>query len=263
MHRVARQKRSFRVTNARTTFDLLTLVRRLAFFVEKTEMPDSAPCTPSMPGPQVGTPADLMDEAAPNPGSTITGETSVPRSRNQCCPVCSSTEVGLRCCGGLPSEEKTRVLAFLQNAYRIYECNSCGYVFKDSILDEHQFALLYGDMDCQRWESSQLYPTERLLVRALRRKLASGSSILDFGCSSGRLLAELVGSFRCSGFEINEHASQIAASKGIEIIPGRCIRASGKSTRNFASVGGTAEREWASHRSDWKRGLLGCRCGFG
>jgi SAM-dependent methyltransferase len=145
------------------------------------------------------------------------GETAIPLSRQGKCPVCSSTDVNLRAGGGLPTTERTRSFLFRQNAYEIIECNACGFVFKDSILDGGQFAALYGDTDYARWESETLYPTERCVVDILRG-LKPGSRILDFGCSSGRLMARLVDQHACFGFEINQQAAQKAAAKGLRMI---------------------------------------------
>src|SRR5262249_23714357 len=46
----------------------------------------------------------------------------------------------------------------------------------------------------------------------------NGSAILDFGCSSGRLLAPLTSTHRCFGVEVNEAAAAEAAKKGITML---------------------------------------------
>jgi SAM-dependent methyltransferase len=148
---------------------------------------------------------------------TLKGETSVPPSRQGKCPACGSPDVKIRSSGGLPATERTRNFLFRQNAYEIIECNACGFVFKDSILDGGQFALLYGDTDYARWESETLYPTERCVVEMLKA-LKPGSRVLDYGCSSGRLMAQLVDRHECFGFEINLDAAEKAAAKGVRII---------------------------------------------
>lgn len=147
----------------------------------------------------------------------ISGETSVLASRQNRCPVCNSTAVALRSDGGLPVSETTRNYLFRQNAYRIMECGACAFVFKDSILDNEQFARLYADIDYTRWECKGLYPTERRVVRILS-ELRPGSRILDFGCSSGRLMGELVGRHECFGFEINQDAATDAAARGVKVV---------------------------------------------
>ena len=50
------------------------------------------------------------------------------------------------------------------------------------------------------------------------RALPKGSEILDFGCSSGRLLAPLCADYHCYGVEVNEAAAAEAAKKGITIL---------------------------------------------
>jgi SAM-dependent methyltransferase len=72
-------------------------------------------------------------------------------------------------------------------------------------------------MDFRRWETSAFYPTERYTLEILRR-LPAGSRILDFGCSSGRLLAPLCHEYQCYGVELNEAAAATAAGRGIAMI---------------------------------------------
>jgi cyclopropane fatty-acyl-phospholipid synthase-like methyltransferase len=55
------------------------------------------------------------------------------------------------------------------------------------------------------------------------RKLPLGSRRLDFGCSSGRLLAPLVGNYRCRGMEITPDAAAVAPAKGLCILPDHAI----------------------------------------
>jgi 2-polyprenyl-3-methyl-5-hydroxy-6-metoxy-1,4-benzoquinol methylase len=148
------------------------------------------------------------------------GGTSIPRSRKGRCPVCDSEMVTLRGGGGIPTQEKTDSFLFVQNEYQIFECKACGLVFKDSILDSQQCSLLYADMDFKRWEIDSLFPTERFVVQYLKT-LPRGSRILDFGCSSGRLMSNLVNLHECFGFEINRDAARKAEARGIKIIASR------------------------------------------
>jgi SAM-dependent methyltransferase len=62
-----------------------------------------------------------------------------------------------------------------------------------------------------------LYPTEQATVQLLRQ-VPPGGKILDFGCSSGRLLAPFVREYQCIGFEINAEAAALARSKGIQML---------------------------------------------
>ena len=72
---------------------------------------------------------------------------------------------------------------FRQPSYFVYECATCGLLYRDPCLDPAELARYYAEMDFRRWEISGYYPTERYTLEILRR-LPAGSRILDFGCSS-------------------------------------------------------------------------------
>jgi len=133
------------------------------------------------------------------------------------CPGCGSTthrETGPLVPGFLFSAGSE---SFQQPDYVIRECLNCFLLFKSATPSAEAFTRFYSLTDFRRWETNGFYPTEREILRVLR-KLPPGSSILDFGCSSGRLLAPLVKSYRCFGIEINSHAASEAAAKGLQMI---------------------------------------------
>jgi 2-polyprenyl-3-methyl-5-hydroxy-6-metoxy-1,4-benzoquinol methylase len=90
-------------------------------------------------------------------------------------------------------------------------------VFKDSILSEDLFKLLYGDVDFSNWSSCQIYPTEEPVLQHLD-SLPAQSKVLDFGCSSGRLLEQANPRIKKWGFEVNINAANAAAAKGIQMV---------------------------------------------
>jgi cyclopropane fatty-acyl-phospholipid synthase-like methyltransferase len=83
--------------------------------------------------------------------------------------------------------------------------------------DSEQLARCYDLIDFRHWETTGLYPTEKVVLARLGQ-LPAGSRVLDFGCSSGRLLSNLVGRHQCIGLEINEQAAAVARAKGIQIV---------------------------------------------
>lgn len=107
---------------------------------------------------------------------------------------------------------------FHQPDYSIRECASCGLLYRDQTLTGSQLDDYYSRVDFQKWEITGHFPTEHAALSILRQ-LPRGSRILDFGCSSGRLLAPLVVDYDCYGIEINDAAAKIAASKGIKMLP--------------------------------------------
>jgi 2-polyprenyl-3-methyl-5-hydroxy-6-metoxy-1,4-benzoquinol methylase len=147
----------------------------------------------------------------------ITGETHIPAERDHCCPGCRTENPKPLPRKGKPFENRTRSLIFRQNEYRIFRCGACGLVFKDSVLSEELFELLYGDVDFSNWSTCRNYPTERPVLRHLEA-LSPGSLVLDYGCSSGRLLEQLKPEIGKWGYEVNNSAAQEAAAKGIQMI---------------------------------------------
>jgi 2-polyprenyl-3-methyl-5-hydroxy-6-metoxy-1,4-benzoquinol methylase len=147
-------------------------------------------------------------------------ETFIPEDRNGRCPGCGCGAPQLLLGTGKPFEFRTRSLVFLQNEYRIFRCGACGLVFKDSILSEEMFGRLYDDVDFSNWSACRTYPTERPVLKHLQ-SLPAGSCVLDYGCSSGRLLEQVKPEIGKWGYEVNNSAAHEAAAKGIQMISER------------------------------------------
>ncbi|MBA2623014.1 MAG: class I SAM-dependent methyltransferase [Chthoniobacterales bacterium] len=107
-------------------------------------------------------------------------------------------------------------VAFEQPPYHIYECTQCGLLYRDVILSADEFSQYYAAAKYEGWETAGYYPTETAVLSVLRA-LPPRSRILDFGCSSGRLLAGLLPEYDCHGFEINDEAAAVAAMKGLRM----------------------------------------------
>jgi SAM-dependent methyltransferase len=88
--------------------------------------------------------------------------------------------------------------------------------FKSDTWSEEEEKEYYGLQDPTRWETSGLFPTERAILQVVRR-LPAGSAVLDFGCSTGRLLFALGNEYRRFGVEVNEPAAAVARSRGVEV----------------------------------------------
>lgn len=109
---------------------------------------------------------------------------------------------------------------FKQEKYFIKECQKCGLLYRSNCLTTKDFSKYYKEVDHRKWESEKYFPTERVIIKILQN-LPNKSKILDFGCSSGRLLSCLVSTQKCFGFEINKNASKEAEKKGIKILKWR------------------------------------------
>lgn len=135
----------------------------------------------------------------------------------EACPSCSSlrfTVVGSA--KGMSCTLGERV--FTQPDYEIRQCSDCFLFYRTPNLGADDLSEYYSLVDYRKWESPGLFPTERTVHERLM-ELDPGARLLDFGCSSGRLLAPLVGRFDCHGFEINSDAARTAAEKGLKMIP--------------------------------------------
>ncbi len=134
------------------------------------------------------------------------------------CPGCGSEEDSEKL-GSLATECNSAIAGrkFLQPPYYVLHCRRCGLFYKSDVATTETLENYYALTDFRKWEIEKLYPPERIVVNILRR-LPIGSRILDFGCSSGRLLQRLVPSYECFGVEINEGAAAVARTKGIRML---------------------------------------------
>ena len=140
------------------------------------------------------------------------------------CPACGGTEnpqIGRKAPAfdSVASGEKYR-----QSAYTVFCCTGCGLYFKSHTMSADSLDDYYGRLECETFEHDGNFPTDRLLRQTLDR-LAIGSSVLDFGCSTRPSLKGLAGRLRCVGVEINQAAANIASQRGIRIVPEHELRA--------------------------------------
>ena len=133
------------------------------------------------------------------------------------CPSCNCQEYSLIGQLGTAINVVIDNDIFCQPDYRVRSCLNCGLYYKSSFMDEQSLLKYYLKIDPLKWESHNLYPTEKKIIELIL-KLDIGSKILDFGCSTGRLLSPLTSRYKCFGVELNESASQVANNKGINII---------------------------------------------
>ena len=135
----------------------------------------------------------------------------------QVCPSCSATEHLV-----LPGEGRSLKFErggtyFFQPTYTIRECLRCGLLYKSAVLSTEALDRYYSVTEPTWWDIPGYAPLERETLRLLRT-LPPRSRILDFGCSTGRLLSSLVSAHECFGIEPNANAARIAAEKGIRML---------------------------------------------
>jgi 2-polyprenyl-3-methyl-5-hydroxy-6-metoxy-1,4-benzoquinol methylase len=140
------------------------------------------------------------------------------------CPECDSRE--FKATGpeapGFSVELAGRI--FHQSDYFVRECLNCGLLYRTSTLSDETLADYYALVSFQKWESRQYHPIERVVLSVLK-SLPAGSRILDYGCSSGRLLSSLCSDYECYGSEVNSAAAQEASVLGLKMIEPRDLAA--------------------------------------
>lgn len=133
------------------------------------------------------------------------------------CPACGSKAVER---GETSSPQVTVEVGgrnFIQPPYSIRGCGDCGLYYKTATLSNGDFAEYYRRIDFRGlWEIPGYFPTERVALKYLGG-LPGQSRLLDFGCSTGRLLSGLTGRYECHGFEINAEAAREAEAKGLRM----------------------------------------------
>jgi SAM-dependent methyltransferase len=106
---------------------------------------------------------------------------------------------------------------FQQSDYVVRECQNCGLLYRTPTLSDDALADYYANVSFQRWEANDYHPIERAVLSVLQ-SLPPGSRILDYGCSSGRLLSGLTRTHECYGSELNSVAAKEAAKRGLKMI---------------------------------------------
>lgn len=142
------------------------------------------------------------------------------------CPACGGSE-SIIIGNGPAFEVSAQNHYFYHPAYAIAGCQICHLLYKTKRLSDAQLEDYYrNELDYRQLEIPGLYPTERRILKVFPPKQA-GLNILDFGCSSGRLLSKLAGRHKCYGVEPNKEASRAATEKGVEILAADDIESKG------------------------------------
>ncbi|HUQ86230.1 MAG TPA: methyltransferase domain-containing protein [Vicinamibacterales bacterium] len=134
-----------------------------------------------------------------------------------CCPACNATatpQVG-RTARGFDTVAGGR--SFYQPDYEVRECSACGLYFKSPQLTAAELDAYYAVRESAVFDYDGNFPTDGV-VRGLLLALPDGSRVLDFGCSTGRILKEHTRRLVCAGVEPNVTAAATARSRGIDVI---------------------------------------------
>lgn len=99
----------------------------------------------------------------------------------------------------------------------LFACQVCGLWIKHPSPTEAELQNYYAKVDFRKWENPGLYPNESRILSILER-LPEGAQVLDIGCSTGRLLSRLAGTYDCFGVEPNLESATAAIRKGVRIV---------------------------------------------
>jgi SAM-dependent methyltransferase len=133
------------------------------------------------------------------------------------CPACDGHDAPEI---GAPAPGFDTVMAeqlFVQPPYAVRRCQTCGLYYKSVTVTPAALDDYYRALDSDTFESDTLFPTD-LVVRGRLGALGDGSRVLDFGCSTGRVLDGLTTRLRCTGVEPNATAAAAARARGIDVV---------------------------------------------
>jgi SAM-dependent methyltransferase len=133
------------------------------------------------------------------------------------CPACKSTDYYVTGATAPGFVVEVAGEPFYQRDYAVRECSFCGLLYRTNPAAPEVLSRYYAIVDYKKWEIPAFYPPERWIRSNVLARLRPGTRVLDFGCSSGRLLSDFE-SLERFGFEINPCAAAEAKRKGLCIL---------------------------------------------
>lgn len=132
---------------------------------------------------------------------------------NPACPCCGGYK--LRVLGKLPDSLwfAGRPLTQALPGGRLYRCHICGLKFRHPVQSVATYQKLYNNDAIEIWPADRHRADWKLITSQIRKLRPEGARVLDFGCYSGGLLAELESKYQRYGIEINDAAAYVASEK--------------------------------------------------
>lgn len=130
------------------------------------------------------------------------------------CPACHSDDIHTV----EPFRVKQKGAGALPDDYIIFECTNCGLWFKDEFPPEEKLIKYYQGLSLSddNWDYEKRLPHEKKLDDLLSTQPA-GTTVLDVGCWTGRLLS-IHTHLKRYGIEPNHDSAKIATEKGLDIL---------------------------------------------
>lgn len=129
------------------------------------------------------------------------------------CPCCASREV-LEI-GKLPASQwfaGTRLQEPIPGGW-LYRCRNCRLKFRNPAQTAGVYAKLYDNATTTTWTANASRADWNLIAGYIAKELPHGGKVLDFGCYTGGLLAQLGTQYRRYGIEVNCAAADIASQE--------------------------------------------------
>lgn len=133
------------------------------------------------------------------------------------CPSCNSDRFTSAALCGSAFYIDVNGHRFWQPEYEARRCAQCDLVYKSVAADDATLRRYYDVVNFEKWSIEGLFPTEERILTMLKQ-LDRGCDVLDFGCSTGRLLRRCTDRHRCFGLEINASARTIAEAAGLQML---------------------------------------------
>ena len=127
------------------------------------------------------------------------------------CPCCASKEVFE--IGKLPASQwfaGTRLQEPLPGGW-LYRCRNCRLKFRNPVRTAGVYAKLYDNTTTTTWAANAFRADWDLIVHYIAKELPHGEKVLDFGCYTGGLLAQLGAQYQRYGIEVNCAAADLAS----------------------------------------------------
>ena len=148
--------------------------------------------------------------------SESAGKAEIETQSRLSCPACGS-EIHERVGGYAPPISLVLAGQSCQlGSYHIRKCSRCELYFKSDVMTENSLGRYYDALDYHIFEFEDEFPTDRVARESIDR-LEDGAVVLDFGCSTGRILKGRTSRLDCRGVEPNAAAAAMASDRGIQI----------------------------------------------
>lgn len=102
--------------------------------------------------------------------------------------------------------------------FKVVKCSNCALFYKNNIPNYTTLNEYYEQLDTSYENTITEFPTDRIVTDFITQHSSTTTTVLDYGCGSGRLLNRLPSLIQKYGVEINQEAVRAAQQRNISII---------------------------------------------